>query len=128
MKLRVTAVAALAVLTAAGCSEDAAQPRPSGSPTAAPAAAHPLAGTWRGPTNQDGSKPTIRVQPDGRLTLDSGGHSCTGAVKGAGRAFSLQVTDCVVPVPPIEATLAANGRTMMAGGQGGKKERWSRAG
>jgi hypothetical protein len=122
-----TAVAALAAATACGgdapetapqteSTASAPSPSPSPDPSAPPADAdpappgserspdaladHPLAGSWEGPVNSDGSVPEITVAPVGTAEPLGGGE------------YRIEFGRCVVPLPPGRARLVEGGDTM----------------
>jgi hypothetical protein len=135
-----TAVAALAAATACGgdapetapqteSTASAPSPSPSPDPSAPPADAdpappgserspdaladHPLAGSWEGPVNSDGSVPEITVAPVGTAELLSSGHTCQGRTEPLGGGeYRIEFGRCVVPLPPGRARLVEGGDTM----------------
>lgn len=85
----------------------------------------PPAGTWQGPRNKDGSKPTLFILSTGDITLESSGITCTGNIETIeGGDYIMRFTECATPLPAITLSAAADGNTMTATAPDGETEKW----
>ncbi|MBB6121648.1 hypothetical protein [Nocardiopsis algeriensis] len=83
------------------------------SPAAGAEAPHPLEGTWRGPEDENGARPTLSIYPHGVVSLETGPYYCTGDASPFGNgSYVLAFTQCVVSLPDLNATLSEDGQTL----------------
>ncbi|MBW8481313.1 hypothetical protein [Actinomadura parmotrematis] len=105
----------------------AASPSAPAGATATRKAKGSAAGTWRGPANEDGSRPTLVIRASGAVALKSGGFTCTGTAAPQGRGYLITFTACPAPIPKIKAVPGASGRTLVTV-TSGQTDTWRRVG
>ncbi|GAA3929715.1 hypothetical protein GCM10023085_08840 [Actinomadura viridis] len=80
-------------------------------------------GKWQGPTSKSGEKPTLYVEADQQVSLDSGGHTCSGRVTTVADTYRIILDRCIAPVA-VQAKVADDRKSMVLTDEDGKAETW----
>ncbi|MFF5263954.1 hypothetical protein ACFY4C_33930 [Actinomadura viridis] len=80
-------------------------------------------GKWQGPTGKSGARPTLYVEADQQVSLDSEGHTCSGRITTVAERYRIILDRCITPVA-VQAKVADDGKSMVLTDEDGKASTW----